>query len=212
MNEDSKNRPLRLVGPNESRLHALASQEFGAGSFERILERADFYRADITSSTAGKFQDELWAQAVEEAPRLIARARADFSPDKLDWDKAFKHLTHITVNLGLDEFMADTNHPELPADNVAFHGEALVDCLRDAVLMGYTRENLDMDLNKICGLRMRGCDATRLLLYDINKDRIAPRILVIPNSYKPYNPFLALVAEESQFTMEQTKLLRIFSH
>ncbi|MFH1284111.1 MAG: hypothetical protein ABIH78_00790 [Candidatus Peregrinibacteria bacterium] len=77
-----------------------------------------------------------------------------------------------------------------------------------------------MHMERLCsilveeeGIDMGNSDIVRLAVAELNGNSLLPQIMVIPNTYKPYNPFFTGVEFDESFglTDEEIRILRVFS-
>jgi len=72
-----------------------------------------------------------------------------------------------------------------------------------------SQEGVDRYLHDI-GIKVHCSDLIRIALFEMNKDRVYPSILVLPNSHHPFNPFVMLVADSPTLSARVCRLLRLF--
>lgn len=87
----------------------------------------------------------------------------------------------------------------------------LWDILRRICYDFYTREWLEYDLYEKRWVHIRDENITKLLLYEINKARLDPAVIILPNEYKPYNPFIALIDYDEVFP-ELRQILSLYAN
>lgn len=185
----------------------MAIREFGAGSFSRVLDRADFLKKGvlIKEKTAS-------AEQIEDVKRMMLEIlrehAATLTAEHINVPHVLERARAVAMNLRLREFMEGTTHPELPAENVRRHlddlGASIIYSARRACL----REELGSRLLEH-GVTLCDSDLPRLLIYEMNLGRTVPQILVLPNTYKRYNPFLYPVDPELQIDAKALGFLRL---
>jgi hypothetical protein len=128
---------------------------------------------------------------------------------KLDLDTVRYHARAMGINLALENFMQYTSHPELPHENFERHLYELVSLIGKATVSQASSESLFTGLYEDKLFAVEHEDMLRYLLYLVNKDRLWPHVLVLPNKHKPYNPGLTLYYDNTSelSSMLQTRML-----
>lgn len=104
-----------------------------------------------------------------------------------------------------------TDWQQLVEDNLKKSYIRLSDLLRRLCYDFFTREWLEYDLYEKKWIHIRNENVTKLMLYEINKVRLDPAVIILPNEYKPYNPFVALLDYDDIFP-ELRQILSLYSN
>lgn len=218
--EDEGNRkpPLQLVSSQTEEelrrrqlLERLALREFNAGSFADVLECREFLLQDYLRVPRARSVKDAVSRAKRNIVRILTSPAHRIPVEALDVEKLRDWSDRISMNLGLVEYMADTDRPELPHENVARHLQAFMHYMLGLVPRCVTREGLEEELGERYCVRAENSDLIRLLVHEINLGRWCPLIVGLPNHHKPYNPLYVSLHGERALPVEVLRLLHAFA-
>jgi len=216
MSEDTSLSRFQLIQGGKGRsftdeqLARLASQEFNSGSFERALERRDFFLSD-TEIDGNKTVDpeEKMSRLKQAILEVLEEQGSCFRAERLPPMEELEELANkIAMNFGLIDFMAETADPELPFKNIRKHLQAFVSLLRKQISV-ISLEELSFRLQEK-GVDFCNTDILRIAFYEINRDRIVPLVLVLPNFHHAYKPFPVLMIGGFHVSPIVARVLRSF--
>lgn len=208
---------LRLVASmteREARIRAafdrLANAEFHTpGGFDALLERRDYLLQNY-ATVPGKTEPNEVAAAIQESIIKVLRDDAAVLQTKrLSRKKLEEWARRISLNAGLRDFMVHTENPGLPDANIQRYLGEVEDHLSRIALRRITRESVEIALGHL-GIQIRDSDLTRLMVHEMNKGRITPIVLGIPNGHDPGKPFYVLLEGQTSFPARINMLLHCF--
>lgn len=191
----------------------IASREFNAGSFEKLLERRGSRLRDYLDVPGCVEPEQKCATAGEAILKILQdRERGLLKVSAIEAKKLEEFARHFAVNRSIEKsgLMERTDNPGLSHKNLVFYFWKMVGLLRDAADRVETREGVEWQLDRM-HIRIRDSDTTRLLVYEINKDTLVPKVIVIPNEHKRSNPFFALLEADAPMPTTVMRVLRAFS-
>lgn len=185
--------------------------EFGRGSFEAVLrdEASIFKRGFVVKDPQGDDQDHK--RACETIVAYLQKEGCILRADQIDLVRIKGFGDGLALNLGMIQFMSTTDRPDLPLQNLDRHRQEFGDYLFRIAEQRSHREEIEYKALRPAGIDVLDQDVTRLLLHQINHDRLIPRVLVLPNMHKPYNPFLVLLEGNRLFPSEIARLFHLFA-
>ena len=216
MSEENKHPHLQLIAGGKGRslsskqIETLASQEFNSGSFEKALERRDFFLSDTEIAGDKTMNPEEKIQRLKQAILEILEEQGScLRAERLPPMEELETLANgITVNFSLIDFMSETERPDLPFENIEKHLRAFVDLIRKQCCV-ISLEELCSHLPKK-GVDFCNTDILRIAFYEINRDRIVPLVLVLPNFHHVYKPFPVLMIGDFHVPPIVARVLRSF--
>ena len=214
--------PLKLVSERSpeqvtvfNKLQKIAASELTAGTFQNVLA----HRKDL-------LQYYLRVEGITDPEVAAARAQELILKVLLEKDRTIKvsklpiqELERISQHLGINVAVQDwletqglelADISKLPDKNIEKYVKEFKDIIWTLAGILSHREELEEELREK-GVDIRNQDVTRLLVYDLNKDLVLPKILVLPNDYKPYNPYLVMLIGDAKLSAEIMRLLLCFN-
>jgi hypothetical protein len=189
-------------------------REYLAGSFDQAFSRRQMlYEEDLTvKGVEAKDIDEKNRVVGEAIQNLLARHNAVLRLTQLDrnvLEKIKDFSAAIARNINLIELMKTSRDPELPNRNIDRYVNDLSGLLRKTSEGVVDLERVVTDLRKE-GIEIRNLDVGRLVVQDINRLRIIPRVLLLKNERDPIKPFLVLVDNADNCQAELSAILSVF--
>ncbi len=213
---------LSIVARNTDRqlairkaLDRMAMGEFFSGTFEKALERRDDF-FDRELRIEGVSDREVKAKIAKEKilESLFEEGRV-IDTEMLPVEELTRIVRHIVINKGMKDWLAETgmtlkDSPNLPWQNIKKYVAEFHTLVHHSAGGVSHRERVERHLQEQ-GIEISNQDVTRLLLYELNKDRMTPQVLILPNDYKPYNPFLVRLVGETKLPPTVNRFLNCFN-
>jgi len=212
MGNKDDDRHLRLVGKDERDSNVLyiqlASQEFVSGSWERALARREYFIANDLI-VPDEFADDPFAALKNGILLALQYNRAQVNLGQIDIARMLEWGDRLGIIGVAEEFVDGQEGADLVDRNTTKYLLEMAAYLRTLADDIVSQEGVDRYLHDI-GIKVHCSDLIRIALFEMNKDRVYPSILVLPNSHHPFNPFVMLVADSPTLSARVCRLLRLF--
>lgn len=188
---------------------SIRHREFNSGSWERALEKRDrLFKRELEIADVTDIEEK--ARLAKAAMLEILAEESGLHADRIDRELLTRLSRHILANHSMIGITQTSGDGETPEQKLSQYLGELEEYLRQ---VGTT-----VDLEKVyCLMADKGFyignpDVERLLLWEINKDRLVPLVLVMPNHHDPINPFPMLVVGDLSVPAMEARILRTFAY
>lgn len=207
-----------LTGP----MAKLLDGEFNAGTFEQVWQNRALIISHRLTVAGITDPEEAAAQTKHAIIQVMEKNNTALKMSELPLEMLAGHVLQIYLpQKATDQSAKIEGDYVLEAqelisrignltENAMAHLMEAAKIISGAALGITTRERIEIRLFDTLGIKIRDSDLTRLLVYEINLGSYVPKILVLPNEHKPYNPYLVTFERDSPCPIGVARLLRMF--
>lgn len=196
------------------KLQRVMNGEFMSGTFQNVLASRTFLLRDLEVEGSTDFEAAA-THARSLIPEVLRNNERVIKVSDLPVQELIHISQSINVNLAVEQWLKSeglelADVPNLSDQNIKKHVTDFRNLIWGLVGTLSLREELE-DFLKRRGVNTRNQDTTRLLIYELNKDQLVPHVLVLPNDYKPHNPYIVMLIHDAKLPVEVMRLLRCFN-